>query len=63
MEDLGAFRISITTASITALTKLLFVAIDTTSYKELPCMEGCHNSNKDVNDYTSSHRTQQEVSG
>ena len=34
----------ISTASITALTKLLFVAIDTTSYKELPCMEGCHNS-------------------
>ena len=58
----GSFRISISTASITALTKLLFVAIDTTSHKELLDMEVCHNSNKGVNDYTSSHRMKHEVS-
>ena len=57
-----AFRICIFTASITALTKLLFVAIYTTSYKEFLDMEVGHNSNKGVNDYTSSHRMKQEVS-
>ena len=51
-------RISFSTASITALTRLLFVAIDTTSHKELLDMEVCHNSNKGVNHYTSSYRTQ-----
>ena len=36
--------------------------VDTTSRKELLDTEVYHNSNKGVNNYTSSHRMKQEVS-
>ena len=57
-QTTGAFRIPFLTSSYTALTKLLFVVIHTTSHKGLLGMETCHNSNKELNDYTSSHGTQ-----
>ena len=42
----------------TRLTRLLFVVAYTTSHYKYVLLSVCHNSNKGVNDYTSSHGTQ-----
>ena len=46
----------------TAFTKLLFVATHSTRHYIILLKGLCHNSNKELNDYASSHGTQQEVS-
>ena len=58
----GYFRILFFTALSTALTRLLFVAIHTTRYYIILLKGLCHNSHTELNDYASSHGTQQEVS-